>query len=321
MQNPVSNYTVRPNARPETIAGKVRYHLRRDLLLYLMITPVLVWYMLFVYKPMYGLVVAFQDYSIWKGIKGSEWIGLDNFKAFFNSPFFSRTFKNTILFNVYKLIFDFPTPIILALLLNEIRKMWFKRAVQTLTYLPYFISVVVVAGIVTNFLAPTNGLFNIVLDKLGFEKIYFLTIPEFFRPIYILAFDIWKDIGFGSIIYIAALAGINPDLYEAASIDGASRFKKMWHISLPGILPTIIIFLLLRISNFIEMGHEAIILMYQPITYETADILSSYAYRVGIVSGSYDLGAAVGLFTNTVGLVLVIIFNRISNRMTGSGLW
>lgn len=297
------------------------YYLRRDLLLYLMITPVLVWYLLFVYKPMYGLVVAFQDYSIWKGISGSKWVGFDNFIAFFNSPFFFRTFKNTVMFNFYKLIFDFPAPIILALLLNELRKMWFKRTVQTLTYLPYFISVVVVAGIVTNFLAPTNGLFNIVLDKLGFEKIYFLTIPEYFRAIYILAFDIWKDIGFGAIIYIAALAGINPELYEAAGIDGASRLRKMWHISLPGILPTILILFLLRISNFIEMGHEAIILLYQPITYETADILSTYAYRVGIVSGSYDLGAAVGLFTNTVGLVLVIIFNRISNRMTGGGLW
>jgi putative aldouronate transport system permease protein len=321
VQNPVTGYTLKTNTRPDTIAGRVKYHLRRDMLLYLMITPVLVWYMLFVYKPMYGLVVAFQDYSLWKGIRGSEWVGFDNFIAFFNSPFFFRTFKNTVMFNFYKLLFDFPAPIILALLLNEVRKMWFKRAVQTMTYLPYFISVVVVAGIVTNFLAPTNGLINIILDMLGFNKVYFLTIPEYFRAIYILAFDIWKDIGFGAIIYIAALAGINPELYEAAGMDGASRFRKIWHISLPGILPTILILFLLRISNFIEMGHEAIILLYQPITYETADILSTYAYRVGIVSGNYDLGAAVGLFTNTVGLILVIIFNRISNRLTGGGLW
>lgn len=307
--------------RPKTALGKAAFYLRRDLLLYLMITPVLVWYAIFVYKPMYGLVVAFQDFSVWKGISGSEWVGFKNFERFFNSPYFFRTLKNTVLFNVYKLIFDFPAPIILALLLNEVRKSWFKRSVQTLTYLPHFISVVVVAGIVTNFLAPGNGLVNIILDKLGFDKIYFLTVPEYFRTIYIISFDIWKDVGFGAIVYIAALAGINPELYEAAEADGASRLRKMWHISLPGILPTIIIFLLLRISNFIEMGHEAIILLYQPITYETADILSSYAYRSGIVSGHYDLGAAVGLFTNTVGLILVVICNRISNRLTGSGLW
>lgn len=307
--------------RPKTALGKAAFYLRRDLLLYLMITPVLVWYAIFVYKPMYGLVVAFQDFSVWKGISGSEWVGFKNFERFFNSPYFFRTLKNTVLFNVYKLIFDFPAPIILALLLNEVRKSWFKRSVQTLTYLPHFISVVVVAGIVTNFLAPGNGLVNIILDKLGYDKIYFLTVPEYFRTIYIISFDIWKDVGFGAIVYIAALAGINPELYEAAEADGASRLRKMWHISLPGILPTIIIFLLLRISNFIEMGHEAIILLYQPITYETADILSSYAYRSGIVSGHYDLGAAVGLFTNTVGLILVVICNRISNRLTGSGLW
>lgn len=319
MQNP--GIQERSMPRPKTALGKAAFYLRRDLLLYLMITPVLVWYAIFVYKPMYGLVVAFQDFSVWKGISGSEWVGFKNFERFFNSPYFFRTLKNTVLFNVYKLIFDFPAPIILALLLNEVRKSWFKRSVQTLTYLPHFISVVVVAGIVTNFLAPGNGLVNIILDKLGYDKIYFLTVPEYFRTIYIISFDIWKDVGFGAIVYIAALAGINPELYEAAEADGASRLRKMWHISLPGILPTIIIFLLLRISNFIEMGHEAIILLYQPITYETADILSSYAYRSGIVSGHYDLGAAVGLFTNTVGLILVVICNRISNRLTGSGLW
>lgn len=306
---------------PKTTAQKILYHLRRDLLLYLMVLPVVIWYSTFVYKPMTGLVVAFQDYSIFRGISGSEWVGFQHFRDFFNGPFFFRTFKNTILINFYKLIFDFPTPIILALLLNEVRKMWFKRTIQTLTYLPYFVSTVVIAGIVTNFLAPSNGLINIVLDMLGFDKIYFLTRPEFFRPIYIFTFDIWKDIGFSAILYIATLSSINPELYEAAEMDGASRWRKMWHVSLPGLLPIIIIVVLLRISNFIEVGHEAIILLYQPITYETADVLSTYAYRTGISNGRYDLATAVGLFTNSVGLVLVIIFNKISNKVAGSGLW
>lgn len=286
-----------------------------------MLVPVLIWYLLFVYKPMAGLVIAFQDFSLFKGIRGSEWVGLENFRSFFESPFFFRTLKNTIVMNLYKLVFDFPAPIILALLLNEIRKAWFKRWIQTLTYLPHFISVVVVAGIVTNFLAPANGLINIVIELLGFEKQYFLMMPEYFRAIYITAFDLWKDVGFGAIIYIAALAGINPDLYEAADMDGANRWRKAWHISLPGILPTILIFLLLRISNFIELGHEAIILLYQPITYETADILSTYAYRTGLTQGRYDLGTAIGLFTNLVGLILVVVCNRISNRLSGNGLW
>ncbi|WP_240633412.1 ABC transporter permease [Paenibacillus montanisoli] len=304
-----------------TLAGKVIFHLKRDRLLYLMLIPVLAYYVIFVYKPMGGLVIAFQDYSLFKGIRGSEWVWFENFERFFQSPYFFRNLKNTIMMNLTQTLIAFPAPIILALMLNEVKSYGYKRIIQTLTYLPYFVSVVVVAGIVTNFLAPTNGLINIILDKLGFEKVYFLTLPEMFRPVYILSFDIWQNIGIGAIIYIAALAGINPELYEAASIDGAGRWRKIWSISLPGILPTVLVLLLLNISNFIEVGHEAIILLYQPVTYETADVFSTYAYRTGLSQGNYDLGAAVGLFTNTVGFVLVVIANWISRRFAGNGLW
>jgi len=306
---------------PRTGWGRVRFHGKRDWLLYLMLLPVLAYFLIFVYKPMVGLVIAFQDFSLYKGISGSEWVGLENFKKFITGPFFSRTLKNTILMNVFKMIFAFPAPIILALLLNEVRSYVFKRTVQTLTYMPHFVSVVVVAGIVTNFLAPENGFINIVLDKLGFDKIYFLTLPELFRPIYIFSFDIWQSVGFSAIIYIAALAGINPELYEAAGIDGASRWRQVWAISIPGIMPTVLIFLLLSISNFIEVGHEAIILLYQPVTYETADVLSTYAYRTGLAEGNYDLGTAIGLFTSVVGLILVYFANKLSQKITGNGLW
>lgn len=293
----------------------------RDKYLYFLLIPFISWYVVFLYLPMYGLQIAFKDYSIFQGIAASPWVGLENFVTFFESDYFYRTLKNTVLISLYTLLFAFPAPIILALLFNEIRSLTFKKFAQTFTYLPHFISIVVVAGIVANFLSPSNGLVNIILDKLGMEKIYFLTDPDYFRSIFV-GMNIWKDVGFNAIIYIAAISGINPLLYEAAKMDGASRWKQMLHITLPGLIPTILILLILNIGSFLEVGYEAIILLYQPATYETADVINTYVYRAGLQGGEYEIGAAAGLFNAVVGLILVVTANKITKKFSeNGGLW
>ncbi|WP_327205328.1 ABC transporter permease [Paenibacillus sp. Root444D2] len=299
----------------------IRKHVVQEWRLYLLLIPFLAWYVLFMYKPMYGLQIAFKDFSLFKGIEGSTWVGLEHFKQFFNGPYFWRTLKNTLLLSLYQLIFAFPAPIVLALLLNEVRNRLFQKFVQTFTYLPHFISIVVVAGIVTNFLAPSTGIVNSILQLLGGEKLYFLTKPEYFRTIYIIFMDIWKEMGFGAIVYIAALAGVNPALYEAAKIDGAGRFQIIWNVTLPSIIPTIAIMLILKIGQLMEVGYESIILLYQPSTYETADVISTYVYRSGLQEGQYDLATAAGLFNASVSLLLVIMANRLSKKLTDTGLW
>jgi putative aldouronate transport system permease protein len=293
----------------------------RDKYLYLMLIPFILWYLIFAYKPMYGLQIAFKDYSLFKGITESPWVGFENFERFFRSEYFIRNLVNTFMINFWGLIFAFPAPIILALLLNEVKNVMFKKTVQTITYLPHFISVVIIAGIVTNFLAPTNGIVNIIIDKFGGEKINFLAMPEFFRTIYIGSMQIWKDVGYSAIIYLAAIAGINPALYEAAKMDGANRWKQMWHITLPSMLPTIMILLILNLGSFLEVGYESIILLYQPATYETADVINTYVYRAGLQGGNYEVGAAAGLFNSVVSLILVVLANRLSRKMTNVGLW
>lgn len=294
---------------------------KKHKLLYLLLVPFIVWYLLFHYKPMAGLVIAFQDYSIFKGISGSEFNGFENFVKFFQGDYFLRTLKNTVLISLYDLLFAFPAPIILALLLNEVRNKFFKNTVQTLTYLPYFVSVVVVAGMITSFLSPSTGVVNALLEKLGFTSVYFLTLPEWFRTIYIASMHIWKAIGYNAIIYIAAIAGINPALYEAATMDGASRFRQMLHITIPSILPTIVIMLVLKIGGLMNLGYEEIILLYQPSTYETADIINTYVYRAGLQMGDYGLATAAGLFNAVVSLILVVAANKISKKLTSNGLW
>ncbi|MBD2846325.1 sugar ABC transporter permease [Paenibacillus sp. IB182496] len=299
----------------------MRARLLQDRYLYGLLVPFVVWYVLFQYKPLYGLLIAFQDFSLFKGIEGSPWVGFEHFEAFFTGPYFWRTLKNTFLLSLYQLVFAFPFPIILALLLNEVRRLAFKKIVQTLTYLPHFISVVIVAGLVTNLLAPSNGLVNILIEKLGGEKIYFLIHPDYFRTIFIASMDIWKEAGFATIIYIAALSGVNPSLYEAAVIDGANRWKQTWHVTLPAILPTVAIMLIMKVGQLLEVGYEAIILLYQPSTYETADVISTYVYRTGLQEGNYDLATAVGMFNGVVALILVIFANKVSKKLTDTGLW
>jgi putative aldouronate transport system permease protein len=293
---------------------------RRDWQLYLLLAPMAVWFALFLYRPMYGLVIAFQDFSIFRGIEKSPWVGFANFVELFQNDMFIRAFWNTISISGLGLIFAFPVPIILALMFNEVQNEIARRWAQTIVYLPHFISVVIVAGIVINFLSPSIGIVNLFLKGIGLESIYFLTQPEWFRPIFIGS-SVWKESGFESIVYLAAIAGVSPTLYESARVDGASRWQMMWRITLPCILPTIVIMLIIRIGNLVEVGFEYIILLYRPSTFESADVVSTFIYRTGLQGTQYDLATAAGLFNAVIAFVLVYSANRISRRVSSTSLW
>ena len=295
-------------------------HVKREWQIYLMLAPMIIWFVVFLYKPMYGLQIAFKDYSIFRGIEASPWVGMEHFNDLFSNSQFLRAIKNTFLISFYSLIFGFPVPILLALMFNEIINAVFKRSAQTIVYLPHFISTVIIAGIVITAFSPSAGIVNTVLSWFGFEPVYFLTKAEWFRPIFIGS-GIWQEAGFSSIIFLAAIAGVNPSLYESAVVDGASRWQMMWKITLPSILPTIIIMLIIRIGNLMEVGFELIILLYQPATYETSDVINTYIYRQGLQSGQYDLAAAAGFFNAVVAFVLVMAANSISKRFSRTSLW
>lgn len=287
---------------------------------YMFLLPAMIWYLVWLYFPMYGILAAFQDYSVFKGVWGSEWVGLNNFRTFFGSPYAFRVIRNTIMINVYNMLTVFPLTIILALLLNELKCKWYKSAVSTMLYLPHFISTVVVAGIVVTFLSPSSGIINIIIEKLGGNKTYFLAKPEYFRAIYNIMSG-WQGIGFGTIIYTSALCGIDETLYEAARIDGASKLRQIWHITLPGIAPTISIMLIMRLGSLLSVGSDAILLLYQPITYETADVISTYTYRIGIEGGNYSVGTAIGLLNGVIGALLVTTANRVSRKVSNASIW
>ncbi|KHL95734.1 sugar ABC transporter permease [Paenibacillus sp. IHB B 3415] len=288
-------------------------------LLYIMMIPVILYYVVFHYAPMYGAIIAFKDFSPMKGIIGSDWVGIQHFRDFFSSYYFWRILSNTVIISVYSILFMFPAPIILALLINEVRNQSFKRIVQTFSYMPYFISLVVICGIITDF-TNSNGVINTLFSWLGYDGTAMLQKPGLFRPVYILS-EIWQKIGWESIIYIAALAGIDQEQYEAARIDGASRLKQMLHITLPGILPTITIMFILRMGNMLNVGFEKIILLYNPVTYETADVISSFVYRKGLLEFGWSYSSAVGLFNSVVNLILLISANYISRRVNKTSLW
>jgi putative aldouronate transport system permease protein len=292
---------------------------RLNKLLYFMMIPVLAYYVVFHYAPMYGAIIAFKDYSPMKGIMGSEWAGLRHFQDFFASYYFWRILKNTVVISVYSLLFMFPAPIILALLINEVKNQAFKRVVQTVSYMPYFISLVVICGMITDF-TNSNGIINSLFSLFGYDGNAMLQKPGLFRPIYILS-EIWQKVGWESIIYIAALMGIDQEQYEAARIDGAGRLKQMLYITLPGILPTITIMFILRMGNMLNVGFEKIILLYSPVTYETADVISSFVYRKGLLEFGWSYSSAVGLFNSLVNLMLLISANYISRKVNDSSLW
>ncbi len=285
-----------------------------------MLLPTIIWFVVFLYKPMYGLQIAFKDYSIFRGIAGSSWVGFEHFETLLSNDQFARAFWNTIKISALNLLFGFPAPIILALMFNEIINTTYKRVTQTIVYLPHFISSVIIAGIITTAFSPTAGVVNTIMGWFGIDSIYFLTRPEWFRPIFV-GTGIWQEAGFGSIVFLAAIAGVSPSLYESAVVDGASRWQMMWKITLPSILPTIIIMLIIRIGNIMEVSFEMIILLYQPATYQTADVVNTWVFRQGLQSGQYDVAAAAGLFNAVVAFVLVMVANTLSRRYARTSLW
>jgi putative aldouronate transport system permease protein len=291
----------------------------RNRYIYLILLPVLAYYIIFHYGPMYGLQIAFKDYGLADGIWKSPWIGFDHFKSFFENYYFWRLIRNTFLINIYELLFAFPASIILALLLNEIRRSFFKRMVQTISYLPHFISIVVVVGMMIDFFAR-DGLVNHLLGMIGLEPVAFMQEPGLFRFMYVSS-GIWQGIGWGSIIYLAAIANIDPTLYDAARIDGAGRWKQTLHITLPGMMPTIVILLILNMGSMLSVGSEKIILMYNPMTYETADVISTYVFRKGILGADFGYTAAVGLFNSVISFILIVLANSISKRVSEHKLW
>lgn len=298
----------------------VAKRLKRDWDLYLMFLPVVIWFVLFMYRPLWGLQIAFKDYNLFKGMAGSEWVGLQNFYDFINSPDFVRTIKNTLMISLYRILICFPAPILLALMINELRNKFMKKMIQTVTFLPYFISIVVVAGIVVNFLAPSTGIINILLRSIGLEEQYFMVKPDYFRGIF-TSMILWRETGFNAIVYMAALVGVNQHLYEAARVDGANRWQQLTKITLPCIMPTIVVMFVLNIGKMIKIGFEAIILLYQPATYETADVLGTYVFRTGLQNQNFGLATAAGLFEAFVALVLVLMSNYISKRLSENSLW
>lgn len=306
----------------KTKKNKAIAQILRDRQLYYMLIPFFLWYIIMYYMPLYGIQIAFKNYKPLKGIAESDWVGLKHFINFFQNPYCWRVIRNTILINVYNILFIFPLPIVFALLLNELRNKKFKVIVETASYLPHFISTVIVVGLVISLLSPTTGIINLARELFGSDRVYFLAKPQYFRTIYITMGG-WQGIGFGAIIYTSALCSIDASLYEAARIDGAGRFKQFLHVTIPGIMPTIAIMLIMKIGSIMSLGMEAIILLYQPITYETADVISSYVYRVGLESANpqYSFAAAVGLFEGVVSLVLVLLANKFSKAVTETSLF
>ncbi|MDD9267150.1 ABC transporter permease [Paenibacillus sp. GCM10023248] len=293
--------------------------IRKNKLLYVMLVPVLLYYIVFHYAPMYGAVIAFKDFTPRLGIWGSDWVGFEHFREFFTGPYFWRTIKNTVLISFYQLLFGFPAPIILALLLNELKHAMFKRTVQTVTYMPHFISLIVICGILKDF-TSSEGVINDIIAFFGGERMTFLLEPGLFRSVYVSS-GIWQNIGWGTIIFLAALTGIDQEQYEAAKIDGAGRWKQMTHVTLPGLMPTIVILLILDIGRMMNVGFEKIILLYNPGTFETADVISSYVYRVGLQDFNYSFSSAVGLFNSVINFVLLISSNWISRKFNDTSLW
>ncbi len=298
---------------------KVRKDWSKYKTLYFLFIPVLIYYIVFQYGSMFGLIIAFEDYKPRLGFFGSTFVGLKHFRNFFKDYYFKRTLLNTIRISVTNLIFTFPCPILLAIFISELRSRRYSKFVQTVTYIPHFVSVVVVTSIIMD-LTSRTGAVTTFLSYFGFQPVTMLNEPKYFLPLYIVS-NIWQNVGWNSIIYLAALLGIDAQLYEAAKIDGAGKLRQLWSITLPSLLPTIIIMLILQIGKMFNVGYEKIILMYNSLTYEVADVINTYVYREGLLNMNYSYASAVGMFNSVVSFILVWGTNKISNRLTGSGLW
>ncbi|OMF38343.1 protein lplB [Paenibacillus sp. FSL H8-0548] len=303
------------NFRPSVLAT-----LKRDRWLYLLLLPGALYFLVFKYVPMWGVLLAFKNYQPYTGFWNSEWVGLEHFKLFFANPEFFMLLRNTLLLSLYNLVFFFPAPIVIALLLNEVRLAFFKRTVQTLIYVPHFISMVIVASMTYVFLTTQGGPVNALLFKYTGTTIEFLATTEWFRPIIIIQ-SIWKECGWGTIIFLAALSGVDVEQYEAAKIDGANRWRQIWHITLPAIRSTIIILLILRMGNVLENGFEQIYLLLNPLNREVAEVFDTYVYFMGITQGAFSYSTAVGLFKSVIGVILVLGTNSLAKRFGQSGLY
>ncbi len=287
--------------------------------LYLIFLFPLLYYVVFHYAPMYGVIVSFKDYNIVKGIWGSPWAGLKHFEKFVKDPYFWKVVRNTFLMSFYNILWGFPVPILLAIMLNEVKHAKFKRVIQSISYLPHFISTVVLCGMLVNLLS-TDGLLNQIVRSLGGKSVQFLMYPEYFRTIYVSS-SIWQSAGWTSIIYLAALTGIDPEILDAATIDGANRLQRIKHVTIPAITPTISTMLIMNLGRMMNLGYEKVLLLYNGSTYETADIISTYVYRRGILGNSFSYATAVGLFQSVIGIVLLVMANKVSRKLSETSLW
>ena len=289
--------------------------------LFFLLAAAFIWTIIFRYGPMYGVIVAFKKYRIFDGIWGSEWVGLANFARLFSGTTeFGEVFRNTLLISIYRLVFGFPAPVILALLLNDIYQRHFKRVVQTISYLPHFLSWVVLSGVIVQILSPSTGVVNTVIKAFGGAPIYFLTDTGWFIPV-LISTGVWQAVGWGSIIFLAAISGVDPQLYESSVMDGAGKLRQAWHITIPSIVPVMIIMLILRFGDMLDAGFDQIFNLYNPAVYDVADIIDTYVYRIGLVELNFSLSAAVGLFKNVIGLILVVVVNRIAKIFGDYGIW
>lgn len=300
--------------------SKTLKSIKRHYALYLMLILPSLYFIIFKYVPIIGNLLAFRKYTVLHPFLGEEWVGLKYFNMFLSEPTFYNILRNTVVLSIEVLCISFPMPIIFALLLNELRSNKFKKLVQTVSYLPHFISIVVIVGFVTQILSPTYGLLNVIRVKMGMDTINYMAKPEYFRPIYIVT-DIWQNMGWNAIMYIAALSGVDLQLYEAAEVDGAGRFQKMLNVTIPGILPTIVITFILAVGNMLSIGYEKVLLLMNNLNRDTADVIGTYVYRRGIIDGSYSYSTAVSLFMSVISLFLITVTNKISAKVTEESLW
>lgn len=303
-----------------SLGGRIKFYLKRYWQLYIFLLPALIYFLIFHYGPMYGVQIAFKKYMPSLGITGSPWVGFEHFKKFFDSYYFTDLIKNTLGISIYELILGFPMPIILALVFNELKNGFFKKFAQTVTYAPHFISTVVIVGMLVSFLSPSTGIINHIIAAVGGDRHAFLEDPKWFKTIYVLS-GIWQNTGWNTIIYMSALAGVNPELHEAAAIDGASRFQRLLYINLPALIPTMIILLIMNFGSIMSMGYEKILLMQNPLNMAASNVISTFTYQQGLIDANYSYAAAVGLFNAAINAILLLSVNKITRKVTDIGLW
>lgn len=294
--------------------------LNRDWQLYLLCIPAIVFILIFNYGPMYGVQIAFKNYKTGLGIWGSEWIGFEHFERFFKSPNFKTILPNTLRISIYQLVAGFPFPVIIALLLNQVQHLKYKKFVQTTLYAPHFISIVVLASMITVFLSPSTGIVNVLLEKIGLDRVHFMGVPEYFEDIFVWS-DVWQSAGWGSIIYIAALSAVNPELYEASRMDGASRLQQILYVDIPSILPTIVIMFILRTGQFMNVGFQKAFLLQNSLNLPRSEIISTYVYKIGLLNSQFSYSTAINLFNTVVNIILILSVNFLAKRLSEQSLW